>query len=267
MATILEIPEWTGSPLTIASFLGYATSVDDNAAAVETENATYLQLQAQLHQLVTRLQDFINQQRSYKQTPEITKQDTKRDALWKALWYAWYYIDQIDQSDPLAHFATVLRPVMTAYKGMWKHEMMKETEEIKGLQRDLGTAAMQQALSELGLLKIAQGIFEANAALETQVRDREHARGARIAEKGGETGESIRKQMTPVIIELFKHTNALQRIMPSENIALFIQNINGVINHYKQVAASGGSRSGDEPEPTPVDPDVTPVEPEGTTEG
>jgi hypothetical protein len=48
---------------------------------------------------------------------------------------------------------------------------------------------------------------------------------------------------------------------------LFIQNINGIINHYKQVAASGGSRSGDEPEPTPVDPDVTPVEPEGTTEG
>ena len=29
--TILEIPEWTGSPLTIESFLGYASSVDSNA--------------------------------------------------------------------------------------------------------------------------------------------------------------------------------------------------------------------------------------------
>ena len=267
MATILEIPEWTGSPLTIASFLGYATSIDDNAAAVETENATFLQLQAQLHQLVTRLQDFINQQRSYAQTPEITKQDQKRDSLWKALWYAWYYIDQIDPTDTLAQHAAVLRPVMTAYKGMWKHEMTKETEEIRGLQRDLSPEAMQQALTALGLNVIAQGIFVANATLAQQVQQREHARGERIAEKAGETGESIRKQTTPVILELFKHTNALQRIMPSDNIAQFIQNINGVINHYKQVAASGGSHSGDEPEPTPVDPEVTPAEPEQQTEG
>lgn len=216
--------------------------------------------------MVQRLQDFINQQRSYAQTPEITRQDQKRDALWKALWYAWYYIDQLDPTDPLAQYSAKLRPVMTAYKGMWKHEMMKETEEIKGLQHDLSPIAMEHALSELGLLTIAQGIFQANAALKARVREREHARGARIAENGGETGESIRKLTAPIILELFKHTNALQRIMPSDAIAQFIQNINGVINHYKQVAASGGSRSGDEPEPTPVDPDVTPVEPEQPAE-
>ncbi len=267
MATILEIPEWTGSPLTLASFLGYATSVDDNAAEVETENMTFLQLQSQLHQLVKRLQDFINQQRSYAQTPEITKQDQKRDSLWKALWYAWYYIDQIDPTDSLAQHTAVLRPVMTAYKGMWKHEMTKETEEIRGLQRDLAPENMQQALTALGLNVIAQGIFVANATLAQQVQQREHARGERIAEKAGETGESIRKQIAPVLLELFKYANALQRITPSDAIAQFIQNINGVINHYKQVAASGGSRSGDEPEPTPVDPDVTPVEPEQPTEG
>ena len=266
MATILEIPEWTGSPLTIASFLGFATSVDSNAAEVETENLMFDQLRHQLHQLVVRLQDFINQQRAYAQTPEITKQDNKRDALWKALWYAWYYIDQLDPTDPLAQHSALLRPVMTAYKGMWKHEMTKETEEIKGLQRDLSPAAMQQALTALGLTVIAQQIFVANAALEQQVAQREHARGERIAEKAGETGESIRKQMTPVLLELFKHTNAMQRITPADNIAQFIQHITGVINHYKQVAASGGSHSGDQPEPTPVDPEVTPVEPEQTGE-
>ena len=86
--TILEIPEWTGSPLTIASFLAYATSVDSNAAEVETDNVRFDMLRNQLHQLVLRLQDFINQQRAYAQTPEITKQDQKRDSLWKALWYA-----------------------------------------------------------------------------------------------------------------------------------------------------------------------------------
>ena len=69
------------------------------------------------------------------------------------------------------------------------------------------------------------------------------------------------------MIELFKYANALQLINPADNIAQFIQNVCGVINHYKQVAASGGSRSGDEPEPTPVDPEVTPAEPEQQTEG
>ena len=267
MATILEIPEWTGSPLTIASFLGYATSVDGNANEVETENTTFIQLRQQLHQQVQRLQDFINQQRAYEQTPEITKQDQKRDSLWKALWYAWYYIDQLDPTDALAQHAATLRPVMNAYKGMWKHEMTKETEEIKGLQRDLEPAAQQQALTSLGLNVIAQQIFVANNALELQVTEREHARGERIAEKAGETGDSIRKQMTPVLLELFKQANALQRIAPTESVGQFIQNICGVINHYKQVAASGGSHGGDQPEPTPVDPDVTPVEPEQQSEG
>ena len=187
--------------------------------------------------------------------------------MWKALWYAWYYIDQLDPTDPLAQHSALLRPVMTAYKGMWKHEMTKETEEIKGLQRDLAPASMQAALTALGLNVIAQQIFVANGALEQQVALREHARGERIAEKAGETGESIRKQIVPVLLELFKHSNALQRIAPSGSIADFIQNINGVINHYKQVAASGDEHSGDEPEPTPVDPEVTPAEPEQQTEG
>ena len=267
MATILEIPEWSGSPLTIASFLGFATSIDSNAAEVETENATFIELRQTLHQLVVRLQDFINQQRAYAQTPEITKQDNKRDSLWKALWYAWYYIDQLDPTDPLAQHSALLRPVMTAYKGMWKHEMTKETEEIKGLQRDLSSAAMQQALTALGLNVIAQQIFAANSSLEQQVALREHDRGQRIAEKGGETGESIRKQTAPVLLEMFKHSNALQRIAPTDSVAQFIQNVCGVINHYKQVAASGGSHSGDQPEPTPVDPDTKPVEPEEHPEG
>ena len=266
MATILEIPEWTGSPLTIGSFLGFATSIDDNAAAAETENTAFIQLRTQLHQHVLRLQDFINQQRAYEQTPEISKLDSNRDALWKSLWYAWYFVNRLDPTDALAQHAAVLRPVMSAYKGMWKHEMTQETEEIRGLQRDLAPEAMQQALTALGLNVIAQGLFAANLALSQQVQEREHARGERIAEKAGETGEIIRAQMAPVMTELFKQANALQRVTPSESMGEFVQNICGVINHYKQVAASGGSHSGDKPEPTPVDPDTTSNQQEVTPE-
>ena len=264
--SILEIPEWTGSPLTMASFLAFSTSIDDNLAALETDNQYMLQLSSQLHQLVLRFQDFINQQRAYEQTPEIAKQDNKRDSLWKALWYAWYYIDQLDPTDPLSQHSAVLRPVMNAYKGMWKHEMTKETEEIKGLRRDLQPENMQNALTALGLNTIAQGIFVANQALANAVQQREQSRGQRIAEKGDDTTESLRKQMTPVLTEIFRQANAIVRIAPDEAIRQFIQNVCGIINHYKQVAASGGSHSKDEPEPTPVDPDVTPVTPEETPE-
>ena len=264
--TRLEIPEWTGSPLTMASFLAFCTSIDDNAASTETDNTYFLELATEFHKLVVRFQDFINQQRAYEQTPEIAKQDSKRDSLWKALWYAWYYVDQLDPTDQLAHYAAVLRPVMTAYKGMWKHEMTKETEEIKGLRRDLQPEAMQNALIGLGLKTIADGIFAANIALENAVRNREQSRGQRIAEKGDDSTDSLRKQMVPLLIEIYRHTNALGRIAPTEDINRFIQNVCGIINHYKQVAASGGSHSKDEPEPTPVDPDVTPVEPEATPE-
>ena len=264
--TILEIPEWTGSPLTMASFLAFCTSIDDQAVSLETGNQHMLELMQSLHQLVERFRDFINQQRAYEQTPEIAKQDNKRDSLWKALWYAWYYVDQLDPTDPLAQHAAVLRPVMNSYKGMWKHEMTKETEEIKGLQRDLQPQNMQDALTALGLNIISQELFVANAKLVMAVQQREQARGQRIADKGEDSTESLRKQMTPILTEMFRHANALVRITPDDGIRAFVQNVCGIINHYKQVAASGGSHSKDEPEPTLVDPDVTPVEPEATPE-
>ena len=262
--SFLEIPEWTGSPLTMASFLAFCSSINDQAAGVETANQYFLDQSSALNTLVDRFRDFINQQRAYEQTPEIAKQDSKRDFLWKAFWYAWYYIDQLDPTDPLAQHAMVLRPVMNAYKGMWKHEMTKETEEIKGLQRDLQPQNMQDALQALGLNIIAQEIFVANACLATAVQQREAARGQRIAEKGDDSTESLRKQMTPVLTEIFRQANAMVRIAPGDSIRQFVQNVCGIINHYKQVAASGASHGKDDTEPQPEpqpEPEPTP-EPE-----
>jgi hypothetical protein len=132
----LEIPEWTGSALTQGAFLNYALSVLKVMARHGFNNLALTEIGPQLQEEVNRLSEFINLPRAFDETPEIEKADTKRDALWKALWYAWHYVMQLDPTDPLYKAALQLRPTMNAYKGVYRHELSKETMELEGFVAD-----------------------------------------------------------------------------------------------------------------------------------
>ena len=84
-------------------------------------------MQFELHKMVKRLQNFINQQRTYAQTPEKMKQDQKRDSPWKALWYEWYYIDK-----------TVFRnPDTRKFSGEWLPKFTKSYQKHYGVKLDI----------------------------------------------------------------------------------------------------------------------------------
>lgn len=241
----LEIPEWTGSALTLAAFLNYSLSVLKAFAKQGFNNLALSTIGPELQAEVNRLAEFINQPRAFDETPEITKADTKRDSLWKALWYAWHYVMQLDPTDPLYQAALQLRPTMTAYKGVYRHELTKETMELEGLHRDLSTEANAAALETLGLDSIAAGIFAANTIVANVTSEREQTRGQRIAQKGDDTTSALRKQIVVTLTDAIRQVNALDRIQSSAATTQAIQDVCGIIEHYKLVAAQPASKQGD----------------------
>jgi hypothetical protein len=151
---------------------------------------------------------------------------------------------------------------MTPYKGVDRHEISKETTEISGLMRDLDNDDNGRALEALGLTNIVSALSVANQAVAAAIAARDVERGARVAEKGDDTTASLRKAVGTLLIEAFHQVNAASRITPLPEIDAAIQEVCGIIEHYKLVAAQPAKKQGKEdPEPEPT-PEPTP-EPNG----
>ena len=248
----LEIPEWTGSTLTVGAFSEYAGRVVDAFRIRDYEPLALSEIGPALEAAQRRLADFITRERAYDQTPEVAKADGNRDALWNAVYYAWHYLMELDPSHPLYAEAVKLRSEMTPYKGVWKHELTKETSELQGLQRDLAKLQTAEALEALGLNTIVTALFEANDAVRQIIENRDAERGSRIADKGGDTTDSLRKAVVTLLIDAYRQVNAADRINRSEQTTSAITEVNGIIAHYKDVAAQPAKRKGgDEPTPEP----------------
>ena len=256
MATRLEIPEWTGSTLTGGAYSEYVGRII-NVFKTHTYSALALtEIGAQLETAHARFTEFINRERSYDETPAVAKADANRDALWNALYYAWHYLMQLDPSHPLYAEAVKLRSEMTPYKGVWKHELAKETAELSGLQRDLDNSqATALAIQALGLNTIATALFAANDEVRQILDARDLERGSRIGDKGGDTTASLRKAVSALLTDAYRQVNAVARINPGGSAEQAIRDVNGIIAHYTDVAAQPAKRSGkEEPAPEP-DPD------------
>ena len=252
MSTRLEIPEWTGSTLTVGAFSEYAGRVVRAFQLYGYETLALGELGPQLEAAHQRFADFVNRERSYDETPEVAKADANRDALWNALYYAWHYLMQLDPSHSLYEHALKIRSEMTPYKGVYRHELAKETAELEGLQRDLGKTPCAAALATLGLNKIAQALFQENETVRQIIESRDVERGSRIADKGGDTTASLRKAVATLLVDVYRQVNAADRIAGNEQTTNAIKDVNGVIAHYKDVAAQPAKhQGGDDPEPKP----------------
>ena len=252
MSTRLEIPEWTGSSLTVGAFSEYAGRIVSLFKLNGYDQLALTEIGPPLEAAAARLAEFVNRQRAYDETPAVTKADANRDALWKAFYYAWSYLMQLDPSHPLYAEAVKLRSEMTPYKGVYRHELSKETAELKGLQRDLEKPVPSNAVRALGLEAIANALFAANDAVGQAIGERALERGVRIADTGGETTESLRKSTANLLVEAYRQVNAAARIAPGMVTENVVMEANGIVAHFKAVAAQPAKRPGkDESAPEP----------------
>ena len=252
MDTDQVIPEWTGNRLTNGAFLDYANAVRDAYVGVGLDEINLTALGMQLVEAVDALHLAVKRQSAFDETADVTKADNERDALFKALWHAWDYLCALGDSHPFAAHVKTLMSEMNAYKGVWKHELAKETSELDGFQAALSTDANRAALAALGLDKIANALWTANSAAHTAMTARRDERGERDAEKASGTTPELRKAVAQLLVKAGKRVNAVYDLDPdNEKAATAIKKVCGVISDFKRIASEAKHRKGDTPDPEP----------------
>ena len=256
MGTKLTIPEWMGSGLTNGAVLDYAER--SYAAYVEQglDVLSLTEIGMKLAEAIDAFKLAVNRQSAYDETSAVTRADNDRDAFAKALYHSWNFLQQISSTHPLAPHVETLRSEMNAYKGVWSHEMRKETTELMGLQAALATDANRAALAALGLDKIAAALFAANDAARAAMESRSDERSSRAEEKAAGTTPELRKAVTTLLVQAARRVNAVNEIAPTDATAAAISKVAALVEEYKLVAAQAKHRKGDtpdpEPEPTPA---------------
>ena len=253
MSKRMKIPEWIGSDLMNGTFLRYAENVRDIYVGIGLADLSLTAVGMQLIEAIDKLHTAVNRESAYDETVEVARCDGNRDALMSALYTAWSRMCQLAPTHPFAPHVETLKSEMQAYKGVWKHELEKETGELEGLQAALSTEANQAALVALGLDKIAAALWAANAATAAAMVSRNEERGERAAEKSAGTTPELRKEVANLLVTAGECVNAVNMLNPeNEKAVLAIKNVCGVIEAFKRIASEAKHRKGDAPEPEPT---------------
>ena len=259
MGTNLIIPEWTGNRLTNGAFLDYSERTLAVYVAQGFDVLSLTDIGPKLTEAVDALKLAVNRQSAYDETSAVTRADNDRDALAKSLYHAWSFLQSLSATHPLAAHVETLRSEMNAYKGVWAHEMRKETTELQGFQSALASEANRAALAALGLDKVAAALFAANDAARAAMESRNDERSSRDEEKAAGTTPELRKAVATLLVAAARRVNAVNEIAPADAVVAVVGKVAALVEEYKSVAAQFKGKKKEEPAPEPEPtPELTP---------
>ena len=243
------ITEWKGTHLTNAAFLNYAKDVLRVVKKYDTSDLQIADEVSSLESGCDLMADFVKNERAYTESAMIAAADAKRDATFNAVWHAWNFLSKIGKDDDFGHHAFILKPLMDAYKGIARHELSRETEEINGLKHDFDTNSdYRLAATALGFNPMLNALYAANAVVEQWLAQRQATSISRDSDKQGETAPSLRKRMSGNIIEIFDHVNAYNKFNCGPETYNLAIDLDKVVETHKKIASQAKSRKGDDPD-------------------
>ena len=240
-----QIKTFGMSRLTIGSCSEFHTQVNQfittatpAALHIENEAASYAQA-------VDALAAIVNRQRSYISTAALSDADEVRD---RATGVIVNVIRAYENTpvDEKRQAARLLSPQLSAYKGIGKHEYTKQTAETRGMLAVLADEDNATALATLGLTEEVSALSEANAAFEQSFQTRTAEVSTRMAQSDVKSEDAV-NLVNAIYESIVTVVNAYAVVQPTEAINTFINDVNGVVGTFSQIAGSrakGSATSG-----------------------
>lgn len=226
--------------MTIGSCADFHTQVS-KFITTATPAALHIETQALAYTAaVETLSSIVNRQRAFIATASLSEADDVRDSAVGVISNVVNAYSTSPVADKQAA-AKLLKPQLSAYKGIRNHEYSKQTAEVRGMLGVLEQEDNAEAIAALGLTEEVEALRTANATFETSIM-------ARTAEISGRMPQSDLKSedVVEVVNGLYKNivqvVNAYAIVQPTEAINTFIENLNGTVSYYARIA--GGSPSG-----------------------
>ena len=253
---------FSGGDLTLGSYVELHRRNSQLITAAGAEKLRVTSLLADYNTVIGKIALRVNSARSFAETPEVTRLDQERDATQKFCYWTIIYASGLPRTSALYAAAQELAVVARPYKSIAHHELTRQTTETAGFVRDL--KAHPEALATLGLTTAAGELETINIDLAEMMGIRETVQGDRTTSRGEETTDQLRKQTTSLLEEIALRINAAAIYLTDDPaIPKLISDLNGVADHYRQIASQGGG--GNDSAGTPANP-ATPANPGTTTD-
>lgn len=208
---------------------------------------------------VSVLESIVNRKRSYRTTPKMRATDQTRD---RAVGVINGVINAMLNS-PIEEkrlAAEQLHQDLSSYQGIARHEMHKQTSEVRGMLKALDTEENKAAIRLLGLSDEVEILRQTNEEL-SETYDTRYLEVNDVLEQGDIDSDELKREVNKLYQDIAQIINAYALIHPSDEIDAFIDIINGLIGSMAAIndgsaSSQEGSGSSEEPEsPDTEDPE------------
>lgn len=188
------------------------------------------------------LSSIVNRQRSFIATANLADTDKVRDNAVGVI----NSVVNAYRTSPVSekrNAARLLYPQLTTYRGIGQHEYSKETAEVKGMLEVLSAEANTAAVTALGLDAEVEALREANEAFAEALESKGKEMNKQ-QELGDMKSDDVTGQANSLYEQIVQMVNAYAIVQPTDEINTFIDDVNGTVGVYADIAGSGSSASG-----------------------
>ena len=211
-----------------------------------------------MKELFGQLQNNVARSMALAETPELVALDSERTSLGQ------YIINSVRNAQSLpikqkSDAAKQLYAVLRAYVGFYNQPAPQKTATLDGMLLDLSSEELAEYITTLGLSECVEALTLKNAQYKVKVDARTQARSALHSTADSAT---LRTEMDALYKYITTVAFAHNVITPSEDITLYINNMNAVIS---EITASYNQRNAKRKK-TEEDPTTETENGEGKTE-
>ena len=236
------------SRLTIGSASDFHTNV---LAAITATTPTVLHIETlgpNYKQLVEQLASVVNRQRSYVSTKKLNELDDLRDNG------SGFIFNVLDANKTCLIAAKVdaanrLLAQISAYRGIRNHEYSKQSAELRGMLAVLEAAENAADVETLSIGPDIEALREVADQFEAAFKAKA-AEASAHADQSDLDSKALASDAAKAYENIVQVVNAYAIVQPTDELLGFINEVNGFVEVYAQIA-NGSTSGGTSPEPAP----------------
>jgi len=189
---------------------------------------------------ITAEDEVVNRPGVYAETKQMQTADHNRDmgiSLTFNLTDAYLRSPLTAQSAAAEQVSVAINP----YRNIQSHEMNRETQELEGLITTLSDKSLAEPLKTLGMSGIPEMLTSLNADFTAAIKARDAEALNRQPIKEADTHQ-LRNATDTLYHQVVDTVNAYALIQPAKEIDAFVQQMNVLVDKYKNVIANQGKR-------------------------
>ena len=247
-----QLRKFTISRMTIGACADFHVTVVKHIMLTTPEVLHIEDKIAAYREKVKVLESIVNRKRSFRTTPGMRAIDKTRDSVIGSI-NGVVNVMRTSAIEEKRLAAQQLYQDLLPYRGIGRHELHKETSEVRSMLNVLGSEENKAAIQLLGLTQEVELLRKTNEDL-SEMFDERYREVSRVLKQSDIKSDELKRELSKLYLSIAHTINAYAIVQPSDEINSFIDIINGLIG---SMAAINDGSSANEPEDSdePAHPD------------